>query len=258
VTSPGQVAGATQDAAGQTASTAKDQAAQVGSTATSAAADVAGTTKQQAGAVAGEAVSQVRGLLDQTRSQVSEQAGGAQQKLGESLRSLSDELRSMGDGSGSGSGPAAELARTLADRGAMVADYVAAKQPGELLQDLRSLAARRPGGFLLGALAAGVLAGRITRGATAGSSGPSTPAPALDVAPAQDFAPIAYQTAEPDLGVPVLGATAAPVVPGRIDDTVDDDVTVRTTSTFTGAAEPAYPDDTAVTTTTPYGTGRGL
>ena len=206
MTSPGQVAGATQDAAGQTASTAKDEAAQVGGAATAAAADVAGTTKEQAGAVAGEALSQVRGLLDQTKSQVSEQAGGAQQKLGESLRSLADELRSMGDGSGSGSGPAAELARTLADRGHGLAEYVSTKQPGELLQDLRSLAARRPGQFLLGALAAGVVAGRLTRGVTASSSGgPSTQPAPLPIAPATDFAPIAYQTAEPEPVVPVLG-----------------------------------------------------
>jgi len=170
VSSPGQVAGATQQAAGQTASAAKDEAAQVGSTAAAAASDVAGTTKQQAGAVAGEAVSQVRDLLDQTRAQVSQQAGGAQEKLGESLRTLSDELRSMGDGSGSGSGPAAELARTLAEKGTAFADYLSGKQPGELVQELRSLAARRPGGFLLGSLVAGIAAGRLVRGATSGQS----------------------------------------------------------------------------------------
>jgi hypothetical protein len=47
-TSPGQVAGATQQAAGQTATTAKDEAAQVGQVAAAAASDVAGTAKQQA------------------------------------------------------------------------------------------------------------------------------------------------------------------------------------------------------------------
>lgn len=185
MSSPGQVAGATQQAADQTASTAKDEAAQVGSTAKSAAADVAGTTKEQAGAVAGEAVSQVKDLLDQARGQLTEQAGGAQSKLGESLRTLVDELRSIGDGSGSGTGPAAEVARTLADRGSAVADYISDKQPGELVTDLRRLAARRPGGFLLGALAAGVLAGRLTRGVQAASSSspsqPATPVPTGDL-----------------------------------------------------------------------------
>lgn len=176
MSSPGQVAGATQEAAGQTASTAKDEATQVGSTAVGAATDVAGTAKEQAGEVASEAISQLRDLLDQTRSQVTDQAGGAQSKLGESLRSLSDELRSMGDGSGSGQGPAAELARTLADRGSSLAEQLSNRQPGELVQELRSFAARRPGGFLLGALAAGVVAGRLTRGATASgdSSGASS------------------------------------------------------------------------------------
>jgi len=163
VSSPGQVAGATQQAAVETAAAARDEAAQVGSTASAAASDLTGTVKEQAGAVAGEAATQVRDLLDQTRSQLSEQAGGAQQKLGESVRGLSEELRSMADGSGSGSGPAAEFARSLADRGRTVADYLGSKEPGELVQELRLLAARRPGGFLLGALAAGVVAGRLVR-----------------------------------------------------------------------------------------------
>ena len=254
MTSPGKVAGATQDAAGQTASTAKDQAAQVSGAATSAAADVAGTAKEQAGAVAGEAVSQVRGLLDQTKSQVSEQAGTAQQKLGDSLRSITDELRSMGDGSGSGEGPAAELARTLEARGAFadrrreiaaLADTISTKQPSELLQDLRTFASRRPGAFLLGALAAGVLAGRLTRGVTAasGDSTPSTPRTPAALPPgdlgAEPYAPIAYQTAEP---TPVTGGYAdVPVL--------DDDLAAGPPTTHTGATG---------TTSSTYSTGQGL
>lgn len=252
MTSPGQVAGATQEAAGQTASTAKDQAAQVSGAATSAAADVVGTTKEQAGAVAGEAASQVRDLLDQTKAQVQEQAGGAQQKLGESLRTLSDELKSMGDGSGSGSGPAAELARTLADRGSSLADYVSTKQPGELLQDLRSLAARRPGGFLLGALAAGVLAGRLTRGATASSSSSSS-TPPVDGTSTADYAPIAYQTAAPEPVVPVGGY--APLDTPLADPL--DDAGLPTSEYAGGTVYPA-PVTTSTTGTTAYGTGSGL
>jgi hypothetical protein len=106
---------------------------------------------------------------------VNEQAVNATGKLGESLRSLSDELRSMGEGSGTGSGPAAELARTVAGKGDAVATFLDGKQPGELLQDLRSYASRNPGTFLLGALAAGVVAGRFVRGAKADSDTAQTP-----------------------------------------------------------------------------------
>lgn len=187
MSTPGQVTGATQQAAGQTASATKDEAAQVASTATAAAADVAGTAKEQAGTVAGEAISQVRDLLDQTKAQVSEQAGGAQDKLGASLRSLSDELRSMGEGSGSGSGPAAELARTVAERGTAFADYLSSKEPGELVTELRALASRKPGGFLLGALVAGAAVGRLVRGASAAASDDSASRP-IDRTPAPPVA----------------------------------------------------------------------
>ena len=39
------------------------------------------------------------------------------------------------------------------------------REPSQILDDVRAFARRRPGAFLLGALAAGVVAGRITRGA---------------------------------------------------------------------------------------------
>jgi len=179
MSSPGQAKAATQQAAGQTAAAAKDEASQVTTTATSAAGEVAGTAKEQAGAVAGEAASQVRGLLDQARTQVSDQAGGAQSKLSEGLRSLAAELEDMGQGGGSGSGPAAEVARQVAERGYAVADYLGSKNPSELVQELRAFASRRPGAFLLGALGAGLLTGRLVRGATADSHEQSTGTPAL-------------------------------------------------------------------------------
>ena len=160
------VATATQEAAGQTAETAKQQAGQVTSTAASAAGDVAGTAKDQAAQVANEAAQQVKGLLDQTMTQVHEQAGGATQKLGESLSGLVSELRAISEGTGDGSGPAAEVARTLAGKGEAIADALSTKEPGQLVAELRSFASRNPGTFLLGALAAGVVAGRFVRGAT--------------------------------------------------------------------------------------------
>jgi hypothetical protein len=207
VSTASDVAGATQQAAGDTASAAKEQAVQVGSTAASAATDVVGTAKEQVGAVAGEAASQAKDLLQQTRDQVGQQAGAATQKLGSSVQSLADELRSMGEGSGDGSGPAAELARTVAAKGDAIADFLSSKGPGELLADIRSYASRNPGTFLLGALAAGALAGRFVKGASADAgaspSGPSTaataappavPTPPLGIAAEE---PIVLPTADP-------------------------------------------------------------
>jgi hypothetical protein len=51
-----------------------------------------------------------------------------------------------------------------------VANWLDGRQPGDLLGELKSFARRRPGTFLLGALAAGVVAGRLTRGAVAAHS----------------------------------------------------------------------------------------
>lgn len=174
-TSPGQVAGATQQAAGQTATTAKDEAAQVGQVAASATSDVASTAKQQAGQVAGEAVNQLKSLTDDARSQASQQASNATDKLSTTVRTLAGEMRDLGQGKGDANGTLAGLVSQLADRGEQLADHISAQGPGGLVQDLRSFAARKPGTFLLGALAAGVVTGRLVKGATADStsSGPS-------------------------------------------------------------------------------------
>jgi hypothetical protein len=169
-TSPGQVAGATQQAAGQTATTAKDEAVQVGQVAASAASDVAGTAKQQASQVAGEAVNQLRSLTDDARNQAAQQVSGATDKLSTTVRSFAGELRDLGQGKSDGSGTVAGLVAQLADKGEQLADQISEKGPGGLVQDLRSFAARKPGTFLLGALAAGVVTGRLVKGATAGSS----------------------------------------------------------------------------------------
>ena len=174
MTSPGQVAGATQQAAGQTATTAKDEAVQVGQVAASAATDVAGTAKQQAGQVAGEAVNQLKSLTDDARNQASQQVSNATDKLSSTVRSLASEMRDLGQGKADGSGTVAGLVQQLADKGEQIADYVSAQGPGGLVQELRGFASRKPGTFLLGALAAGALTGRMVKGATAGSSGGST------------------------------------------------------------------------------------
>jgi hypothetical protein len=221
VTSSKQVAGATQQAAGETASTAKDEAAQVGQTATAAASDVAGTAKQEAGHVAGEAVNQARQLVDQARGQVSQQADQATQKLGDTLRSLSSEVRDLSQGKADGSGTVAGLAQQLAGKGEQLADYLAAQGPNGLVQDLRTFASRRPGTFLLGALAAGVATGRVAKGLSSASSSGSgtTPAPGTG-GPAYTGT---YETAVVAVP-PVRGSYvgAAPVVATAETDVFDD------------------------------------
>lgn len=203
MTSPGQVAGATSQAAGQTASTAKDEAAATAQTAVSAATDVAGTAKESVGQVAGEAVDQVRQLAGQARAQAGEQAANATQKLSESVRQLATEVRDLSQGRADASGTVAGLAQQLADKGEQLAEYVSRQGPGGLVQELRGFAARKPGTFLLGALAAGVATGRVVKGATAASaSSPDTgPAALPDVVGVVE--PMPVTEAELGYGAPV-------------------------------------------------------
>ena len=70
----------------------------------------------------------------------------------------------MADG-GQQSGTVSEVARQAADRADRLAEWLGQREPGDLLDEVRSFARRRPGAFLLGAAIAGVVVGRLTRGA---------------------------------------------------------------------------------------------
>ena len=61
-------------------------------------------------------------------------------------------------------GVATDLARQAADRAGQAASWLQDREPEDLLEDVRAFARRRPGAFLGIALAAGVVAGRLTRG----------------------------------------------------------------------------------------------
>jgi ElaB/YqjD/DUF883 family membrane-anchored ribosome-binding protein len=145
-----------------TTQVAKDEAGQVGGTAAEAGRQVTDTTKQQAGQVAEQARREARDLLHEARDQVNEQAKGGQQKATESLRALADELHEMAGGERQG--PASDLAAQAADRLGGVAEWLDRREPGDLIGEVRGLARRRPGAFLLGAAVAGIVAGRLTRG----------------------------------------------------------------------------------------------
>jgi len=124
---------------------------------------VADTASDQAAQLSREARVQTRDLFGQAREQIGEQARTAQKNATEGLRSLAEELHDMAEG-GDRNGPAADLAEAAADRLGEMADWLGRRKPGELVEEVRRLARRRPGAFLFGAAAAGVLAGRLTRG----------------------------------------------------------------------------------------------
>jgi hypothetical protein len=160
--------GSTDSSTGSTSSTkdtAKEQAANVAGDAKAGTQHVAGVTKGEAKKVASEVRTQAADLLGETRGQLREQAGTQQKRAAGSLRTLSDELRDMGDKSES-TGIASELVSQVSTRAGSVADYLDGRDPGTLLQDVTDFARRRPGLFVGLAVVAGVAAGRLTRSLT--------------------------------------------------------------------------------------------
>jgi len=148
----------TSDSAGQ-------QAGQVAHDAKESGKHVAGTAADEGKQVLAEGRRQVKDLAAEARQQVDEQSRTQKDKATAGLHDLADELGAIGSGTGGQSGLATDLAQRAAPRLHDVAGWLESRNPGELIDELRGVARRHPGTFLLGALAAGVVAGRLTRGA---------------------------------------------------------------------------------------------
>lgn len=131
-------------------------------------------SKEQAGAVAGEAKTQAKQLGGRVAEQLQGQAGTQRDRAATSLRSVGDELKQLTDSSDA-SGPATTLIAQAGDRAHSFAGYLEDRDPKDLLTDLNAFARKRPAAFLVGALIAGVAAGRLTRGIKSAHEG-STPA----------------------------------------------------------------------------------
>jgi hypothetical protein len=138
----------------ETASTAADEGKHVAGVAATEAKSVAGEATQQAKGVVNDAVTQVRGQLD-------DQGRQQRDRLAGTLATFGDDLGRMSE---TGSGLAADVAQEVADRARALSRHLDGREPSDLLDDVRRFARQRPGTFLLGALAAGVVAGRLLRG----------------------------------------------------------------------------------------------
>ncbi|MCZ2836820.1 hypothetical protein [Modestobacter sp. VKM Ac-2985] len=152
----------------KTSDVAKDQARDVGHTAQQAGSQVAGTAADQAKQVTQETKRQAQDLVQQGRSQLQEQVRGGQQKAGQGLSDIAQQLRTMVDGSDqTPSGPAADLVRQAGDKVEELAGWLQDREPGDLVDEVRRFARRKPGAFMLGAAVAGIVAGRLTTGVVA-------------------------------------------------------------------------------------------
>ena len=179
----------TTSAATHTASVAADQAAHVRESATQAAGEVADVTKEEVGRVAAETKRQAKDLLGDARTQLTEQAGEQQARVAEGLRAISEELTQMATASHT-DGVATDLVQQAASRAGNIATWLDDRDPGSLLDEVRSYARRKPGTFIALAAAAGILAGRLTRSVAADSADDSaTEAKKASMAPRTSFSP---------------------------------------------------------------------
>jgi len=146
----------------------RDEAGEVARTARDSAQIVAETAKTEAANVASEVKASTKDLLAQARMDLTHQAGAQQQKVADGLRSVSNELQAMAQASDH-PGVASDLVRQAAERSSSVASWLDSRDPGSLLDEVKTFARQRPGTFLLLAAGAGVLAGRLSRSLSAGA-----------------------------------------------------------------------------------------
>ena len=200
---------------------AKEEASNIAGEAKGAAQNVAGTAKAEAANVASEVKTNTKDLLNQAKSGLTDQAGAQQQKAAEGIRTVSSQLRSMADAPEQ-QGVASDLIRQAAERSESVASWLDNRDPGSLLNEVKSFARQRPGTFLLLAAGAGLLAGRLGRSLQAGApetttaTGTTVPpqplqSPATESAVSAGIGEPFYDettTARPAYGQPAYGAPA--------------------------------------------------
>lgn len=203
---------------------AKDEAATVAGETAGAVQGVAETAKAEVANVASEAKTNAKDLLHQAKSDLTAQAETQQQKAAEGIRKISEELHTMA-GAPEEQGVAADIVRQAADRSASVASWLENRDPGSVLEEVKSFARQRPGTFLLLAAGAGMVAGRLGRSLQAGAP-TAAPATGTGLPPQPDHFPatdsgIAYGAGAPVYGestpaVPVYGETVygEPARPG--------------------------------------------
>lgn len=147
----------------------KDQTRAVGETAVHAGGDVVQSAKEQGREVVAETGRQARQLYGQVRSEVTDQARTQQKRIADGLYSVANEAARIADRGGE-SGPATQIVREASGRIIQAGHWLEVREPGHVLDELKTYARRHPGVFLLAAGVLGVVAGRLAKNAIGGTS----------------------------------------------------------------------------------------
>ena len=193
----------------QAASVASDQAGQV-----------AETARSQAREVTSEISTQARQVVHELRTDLRDQSMTQRDRLAGALRQFSDDLDRMA--STGQSGFAASAATQLAGKSRELSQFLQDHEPADLLDEVRRFARQRPGTFLAGSALAGVLVGRLTRGAAAGSSADGRTEGQPDTGPS--IRSKDGEGTQGSLGVPTATPRLVPASSGGLPGTADEEL----------------------------------
>jgi gas vesicle protein len=147
----------------------EDRAAHVGQsarevvgTARDAGADVARTAKDEAKHVAHAAADQAQRVTTDVRQLVREEVDRQHRNVADRVGTFAQELYTMAGEQPQT--PAKELVGMLAARSSSFAAYLDEHGPEVVLRELQDFARRRPGTFIVAAVAAGFVVGRLGKG----------------------------------------------------------------------------------------------
>lgn len=118
----------------------------------------------QAQSVAQTATEQTRSAVSSVTEEVKAQLSEQQTRLAATVRHIGDELEQASQGS---SGTVADLAERAAHTSHDASRWLETHDARDVMDSIEEFARRRPGVFLLGAAALGLLVGRVTRSAVA-------------------------------------------------------------------------------------------
>jgi hypothetical protein len=162
--------------------------------------NMASTARDEATNVVSTAGTQAKNLWGTVTDEVRSQGHTQQSRLAEAVHSVAQELGSMGAKSEQ-SGPVADLAQQASRRAGEVGHWLENKEPSEVLDDVRSFARRRPAMFLGLCALAGVVVGRLGRGAvSANTSVDSKDGSSNAYGDSYSGTPSTYATTAPDTG----------------------------------------------------------
>jgi len=125
--------------------------------------EVASVAKQDAMDLTRDAAHHARAIVGEARNELRTHASTQTEKVSGTLRDLSSQLRAVADGRGAPEGVVLDISRQAADSTARFADRLEQGGIDGMMADIKGFARRRPGMFLVAALGAGFVAGRMLR-----------------------------------------------------------------------------------------------